>query len=148
MIAFIDCLHYGYIAISCMSVALFIIIHVISNILHFKDAKFALYAIAHYIAYDVVLSFPIGVNVTAFSVASLFYLKMKKIYKDSINAIHYIIFGAIFFGTKTLIQYVATERLNWQFLVCQVALFSICSIVFFYFLNKKVNSDDSNYFAF
>ncbi len=143
MIAFVDFLHYGYIAISCVSVVFFAIIHYISNVSNFKDVRFALFSIICCLAYDVVLSFPAGINAISFCFASLFYLKIRKIHDCNVKIRHYIMLGIIFFGTKTLAQYIITDRLNWQFLICQVTLFSICSTVCFYLIDKKIKSDDA-----
>ena len=122
-----------------LSVAIFLLSHLIVNIRNSNNFGVLVMVSVYYLINDGFMYIPIGTSTLAFAVASLFYQSVARLYKDNISSKYYILFGLIFFGIIFLSQLLIAEKLTVYSFIYQMCFYLLCCYLIFYAIERNTN---------
>ena len=122
-----------------LSVAIFLLSHLIANIRNNNRFSILVMVSVYYLIYDIFMYIPIGTSTLAFAVASLFYHSVARVYKDNISFKYYIMFGLIFFVIVFLSQLLISETFTVHSLIYQMAFYILSCYLIFSAIERNTN---------
>ena len=122
-----------------LSVAIFLLSHLIVNIRNSNNFGVLVMVSVYYLINDIFMYIPVGTSTLAFAVASVFYQSVARVYKDNISFKYYILFGLIFFGIIFLSQLLIAETLTVYSFIYQICFYLLCCYLIFSAIERSTN---------
>ena len=124
---------------SIFSVFFLYVIYFIFFIKHKQTQQNIILSSIYYLAYDIIFYNIIGTSLLSFTTVSIvFFLILKKEYKQETSIIQYLILGNIFFALNCILNcFVLSEKLNVSLLLCQLSIFNITTLLVFFFFGTN-----------
>ena len=128
---------------SIFSVLFLYVIYYIFFIKHKQTQRNIILSSIYYLAYDVIFYNIIGTSLLSFiTISIIYFLVLKKEYKQETSIIQYLILGNIFFVMNCILNcFILSEKLNISLMLCQLFIFNITTLLVFFFFGENDNKN-------